>query len=113
MCRETPGHTAVIEIERCPVVLNTSEVNSRAYANDVSRCTGGSILPTNRPGVLIKRVNVTDATWRATLICSNQNQVTGEQRIAMKALLITIPLDVITPADGAGCLIQCVECSRT
>ena len=112
MCRETPHCIAIVKIERCPVVLNTSEVNSGAYSNDVSRGAGGPILPTNRPGVFVKRVNVTDGTWRATLISANQNQVTGKQRIAVKALLIAIPLNIITPSHRAGCLIQCVERSR-
>src|SRR5437868_12103398 len=98
MCRETPDHTAIIEIERCPVVLNTSEVNSRSYLNNVSRCASGSILPTNRPGVLIKRVNVTDGAGCATLIRANQNQVTGAERIAVKTLLITILFNVVTPS---------------
>lgn len=109
MCRETPRHTAVVKIQRCPVVLNTSEINPGPYSNDVSRRAGGSILPLNRAGVLVERVNVTDSTWRAALVGANQNQVTGEQRIAVKALLIAIFLDVVTPPDRATCLIQCVE----
>ena len=54
-------------------------------------------------------INVTDPVGRAALICADQNEIAREQCIAVKALLVSIFADVITPSQRASRFVQRVE----
>ena len=89
--------------------MNTSEINFLADSNDVCRSAGRAVFPPNVTSILVERIYVTDSVWRAALVCTDENQITREQRVAVEALLVAVLPDIKTPSQRTGFLIQGVE----
>ena len=55
---------------------------------------------------------MSDGAGRTALVGSDEDQLIGYQRVAMEAGLVSILMDVITPPNLAGALVEGIEGSR-
>jgi hypothetical protein len=113
---EMPAEMASGKIEAEKVIALRDRVDRVAFSRNVRRdaevtfASGGDkVFPAH---VSRNPVECIDVTLFAD-VCANDDQIFGDERVAMEAGLIAVLMDVVAPAELAGVFVEGVEISGT
>ena len=111
-----PVQPPCFQIQTQQLVSKSNAIHTWAEGDDMSGNTtsvryaiGEFVFPANSPSHPFEGINVANSIRTTPAVGADDNQIICNERISMKAGLIAILLDVVTPSDFTGRSVESIE----